>query len=300
MPASTPSPSKRPRTEPFPDRITHGCPETAAALRTLAASAARKAEHAEREVEAAGSGAAEAAGRYRDATRERRALLALAALHEAHGVPAPLYTLRTRRHVRAVLSAEDLDPTTAAALRSALRWTRGLPMRRATGFALMREGFDRLGLLGPVPLPLAVAQALQTEHPATPEPAEAFAAAVEAATATCFDGETGFIARFPSIDFTAAFEQGLSPEEAAARVLAWIAGGAVFDPRHVERAAGMLAPGGRLVAVVPESCRFRRDAAHRTFRAFVDDHGGHWIDLPAGAFQESGTGVKTRLVVLDV
>jgi hypothetical protein len=69
--------------------------------------------------------------------------------------------------------------------------------------------------------------------------------------------------------------------------------------RHVERAAGMLAPGGRLVAVVPESCYFRRDLAHTAFRAFIDEQGGHWIDLPDGAFQEAGTGVKTRLVVID-
>ncbi|MDT7858134.1 class I SAM-dependent methyltransferase [Rubrivirga sp. S365] len=68
---------------------------------------------------------------------------------------------------------------------------------------------------------------------------------------------------------------------------------------HVERAASMLAPGGRLVAVVPESCHFRREGRYRAFRAFVEDRGGYWIDLPADAFRESGTGVKTRLVVLD-
>ena len=68
---------------------------------------------------------------------------------------------------------------------------------------------------------------------------------------------------------------------------------------HVERAASMLAPGGRLVAVVPESCHFRLQGRYRAFRAFVEDRGGTWIDLPADAFRESGTGVKTRLVVLD-
>ena len=67
---------------------------------------------------------------------------------------------------------------------------------------------------------------------------------------------------------------------------------------HVERAAAMLAPGGRLVAVVPESCHFRSDRRHVAFRAFVDDHGGHWIDLPPDTFRPSGTTVKTRLVVL--
>ena len=59
-----------------------------------------------------------------------------------------------------------------------------------------------------------------------------------------------------------------------------------------------LAPGGRLVAVVPESCHFRFDRRHVAFRAFVDDHGGHWIDLPPDTFRPSGTTVKTRLVVL--
>ncbi|UKJ74528.1 hypothetical protein [Azospirillum brasilense] len=71
------------------------------------------------------------------------------------------------------------------------------------------------------------------------------------------------------------------------------------DTDHVRRAFGMLKPGGRLVAIMSESPFFRSDRKAEEFRAWLDSVGGTSERLPAGSFQESGTGVATRLVVVD-
>lgn len=283
------SPAPTPDGRPFPNRITAGCTRTAAALRGHAATAAREMERAEQQVErAVGSTtptaeptapqrpALDAARRYRRAARERRAFDALAALHERHDAPAPLFTLRTRRHVRTVLTSDAYSQGVADALGSALRWTRGLPMPRRIGFEIMREAFDRLGLLDPVTLPPAIAQALEAAPPpavpsgdslstapeavvvevtAAPEPStvEAFVVAVEEATA--FEDGGGLVSHFRSIDFAEAFEFGLSVEAAIATVENWIIGCSVFSPRPF---AWRPAP-------------FHRDAAGRLREGDADD-----------------------------
>jgi len=71
------------------------------------------------------------------------------------------------------------------------------------------------------------------------------------------------------------------------------------DVAHVTHAAGLLAPGGRLVAIMSAGVTFRDDRKTREFRALVDRMGGSIEALPAGTFDNSGTGVQTVLVVLD-
>ena len=245
------------QTDPFPGRITCGSDPTASALRSHAASARRDME---REAARVRSGADEdgptaraeqAARKYRAAAREARAFDRLAELHERREMPSPLFTVRTRRHVRTLLAAETFTPAVDAALKTALRWTRGLPMRRRTGFGLMREGFERLGLLAPVVLPLAVARALRPDGaapsgdslPADPqavvvEVAEATAEArpatveayVEGATARAAEGWTGHVTQFSEIDFAEAFERGLSLPHAIEAARDWITGAVVFGP----------------------------------------------------------------------
>lgn len=61
----------------------------------------------------------------------------------------------------------------------------------------------------------------------------------------------------------------------------------------------MLRPGGRLVAVMSEGPFFRARAADKAFREWLDAVGGRSRKLPEGAFEASGTGVRTRLVVID-
>jgi hypothetical protein len=60
----------------------------------------------------------------------------------------------------------------------------------------------------------------------------------------------------------------------------------------------MVANSGRLVAIVPSSLAHRTDRRTRTLRALVERY-GEWWELPAGAFQASGTGVRTFVVVMD-
>lgn len=62
------------------------------------------------------------------------------------------------------------------------------------------------------------------------------------------------------------------------------------DIKHIEHAAGMLKPGGRLVAICANGPRQRER---------LQSIATHWEDLPAGTFKEAGTNVNTALVVID-
>lgn len=57
----------------------------------------------------------------------------------------------------------------------------------------------------------------------------------------------------------------------------------------------LLAPGGRLVAIVPNDFTFRRDDDHDNLRELITLHGGY-RELPDNAFTGSGVGV--RVVIL--
>ncbi len=66
---------------------------------------------------------------------------------------------------------------------------------------------------------------------------------------------------------------------------------------HVRLAFDLLAPGARLVGIVPASFAHRTDARHRGRRDLVDQHGGY-ERLPADAFTAAGTGTATTLLWL--
>lgn len=238
--------------EPFPERITHGCETSAEALRSHADRARRDMDRREAEVERYASPDATPAQRararsaalaYRQAAREHRAFVRLAELHERRQMPSPLFTVCTRRHVRALLGSDTYGPDEAAALKTATRWTLGLPMHRATGFAIMREGVERLGLLAPVLLPLAVAQVLPADEPPPSAPAPALAlpiphdepalsaeAFIEVVTARAAEGWIGHVTQFAALDFTEAHALGLSVEHAVEAARDWITGAVVFGP----------------------------------------------------------------------
>lgn len=66
---------------------------------------------------------------------------------------------------------------------------------------------------------------------------------------------------------------------------------------HVRRAHRMLAPGGTLVSVLPQSVSFRRDRRYAEFRDWLLSVGGSELrELPAGTFRESGTDVRAVVV----
>ena len=67
---------------------------------------------------------------------------------------------------------------------------------------------------------------------------------------------------------------------------------------HVTLAWSLLKPGGRLAAIVPASFATRQDRRVRLMREHVVEFGGWWEELEDGAFTESGTGVRTLLLVV--
>lgn len=69
------------------------------------------------------------------------------------------------------------------------------------------------------------------------------------------------------------------------------------DACHVQHAYQMLAPGGCLVAIVSPGLFYRQDTVSQAFREWFCERGGVLIEeLPAGTFDESGTGVAARMI----
>ena len=71
------------------------------------------------------------------------------------------------------------------------------------------------------------------------------------------------------------------------------------DIDHVRHAYTLLAGDGRLVSVMSQGPFFRSDNKGKAFRKWLEENGGWYVELPEDAFKESGTGVKTMMVVLD-
>lgn len=71
------------------------------------------------------------------------------------------------------------------------------------------------------------------------------------------------------------------------------------DIAHVRHAFEFLRPGGRLVAIMSASVRFRANAKGYEFRQWVESLGGVFEDIPAGAFAESGTDVATVILTIN-
>jgi broad specificity phosphatase PhoE len=75
------------------------------------------------------------------------------------------------------------------------------------------------------------------------------------------------------------------------------------DMAHVQRAYGMLKPGGRLVALMGEGGFFRDDAQSREFRSWLESVNGDSEKMPEGTFMDRTnlrtTGVNTRMVTID-
>lgn len=66
---------------------------------------------------------------------------------------------------------------------------------------------------------------------------------------------------------------------------------------HVQRAYEFLAPGGTLVAVVPESIRYRQDKKHAAFREWLAEHGAAEEDLDRARFGRAAD-IKTFILTL--
>lgn len=71
------------------------------------------------------------------------------------------------------------------------------------------------------------------------------------------------------------------------------------DIDHILAAYDILSPGGILVSVVSEAPFFWSNKKAIAFREFLDSHGAEMVRLDEGAFKESGTMVRTRLIKLE-
>lgn len=71
------------------------------------------------------------------------------------------------------------------------------------------------------------------------------------------------------------------------------------DMAHVRHAFSFLKPGGRLVSIMSPSPFFGANNKAAQFREWFALHRGEYIDLGAGAFKASGTGVATVMVTID-
>jgi len=68
---------------------------------------------------------------------------------------------------------------------------------------------------------------------------------------------------------------------------------------HVRHAYGFLAPGGRLVSVLPVTAELGDTPEHEAFRAWARTLGGaRFTDLPPESFAASGTRINTVLLEL--
>lgn len=70
------------------------------------------------------------------------------------------------------------------------------------------------------------------------------------------------------------------------------------DCEHVARAWAFVKPGGVLVAIMGAGVTFQQRRPYSTFRAWVEEQGGEFVDIPAGAFKESGTGVASVMLTM--
>lgn len=68
------------------------------------------------------------------------------------------------------------------------------------------------------------------------------------------------------------------------------------DIDHILHAFGMLNEGGTLISIVSESTFYRENKKSVSFRKFLEINNAEIFDLSEGAFKESGTMVKTRII----
>jgi len=70
------------------------------------------------------------------------------------------------------------------------------------------------------------------------------------------------------------------------------------DIDHVNHAYKMLKKGGRLISIMANSIQFRDNKKTKKLRGLIENK-GYFVELPEDSFKESGTGVRTVIVVID-
>ena len=70
------------------------------------------------------------------------------------------------------------------------------------------------------------------------------------------------------------------------------------DIAHIYHAYDLMQNDGILVSIVSESPFFRADKKAVFFRSFLEDHCAETVKLDAGAFHESGTEIRSRIITI--
>jgi predicted RNA methylase len=130
----------------------------------------------------------------------------------------------------------------------------------------------------------------------------AFAAKLDGGNVTCVEIQDALIPSLEEGDYEAVVH-GDFLEIDLGRVFDRIVMNPPFgkqaDIKHVNRALDMLAPGGRLVAIMSAGVEFRQNDLTAAFRERVTSMGGTIERLPSASFKSSGTNVETALVVVE-
>lgn len=71
------------------------------------------------------------------------------------------------------------------------------------------------------------------------------------------------------------------------------------DIAHVRHMWDVLAPGGRITSVMGIGWTFRNEKKYKEFREWAQSIDAQWEELPEGAFKDSGTGVRSGIIVID-
>lgn len=71
------------------------------------------------------------------------------------------------------------------------------------------------------------------------------------------------------------------------------------DIQHIRHAYNLLSNGGNMVSVVSEHPFFATDKSSIAFRLWLEEVGAYIEKLPENSFKSSGTGVNTRLIVIN-
>ena len=71
------------------------------------------------------------------------------------------------------------------------------------------------------------------------------------------------------------------------------------DIKHVLHMFNMLKGNGRIVSVMSNSWRHGSQKLQKQFRDFIEASESEVVDIPAGTFKESGTGIASCYVIID-
>ena len=147
-----------------------------------------------------------------------------------------------------------------------------------------------------------IERGMRVLEPSAGKGAIAYACADNGATVDCYElMESNFVALAGDIKFCSVRNMDFlsqAPEASYDRVVMNPPFAKQQDIKHVLHALKFLNPDGLLVSVMASSVTFRDNKLTQEFRDLIRQRGGEIEALPDGAFKESGTNVRTVIVII--